>query len=322
MHSRSIILALLLTAAGLAAPLDAQGPNLGTAEGTSLLGEPLEPRLQPLDIAANLQARLKEARLTYDANPASADALIWWGRRTAYTGRYRDAIDIYTKGVAKHPKDARMYRHRGHRFLTLRRFEEAVADFEKAAQLIEGKPDEVEPDGIPNEKNIPVSSLHSNIWYHLGLAHYLQGNWQEALAAYEEGQKISDNPDKLASNTYWHVLTLDRLGKKKKAKALLQQIPEDLELIENHTYLDLLLLFQGKKTLEKLTGSPGPQGDAALDDATLAYGIGAWHLREGREEDAVKVWKKILESPRWDAFGYIAAEAEVARRRGAAEDGP
>ena len=63
-----------------------------------------------------------------------------------------------------------MYRHRGHRYVSIREFDRAIADLEYAATLIEGTEDEIEPDGMPNAMNIPVSSLHSNIWYHLGLA--------------------------------------------------------------------------------------------------------------------------------------------------------
>ena len=37
--------------------------------------------------------------------------------------------------------------------------------------MIAGKEDSIEPDGMPNPQNIPVSSLHTNIWYHLGLAY-------------------------------------------------------------------------------------------------------------------------------------------------------
>ncbi len=78
-----------------------------------------------------------------------------------------------------------MYRHRGHRYITLREFDKAIADFNKAVELIEGTDDIVEPDGAPNAAGIPTSTLHTNIWYHLGLAHYLKGDFAAALLAYE-----------------------------------------------------------------------------------------------------------------------------------------
>src|SRR4029079_14854032 len=117
-------------------------------------------------------------------DPSSADAAIWLGRRLAYLGRFPEAIEAFTQGIAIHPADARLYRHRGHRYITTRRFDREVADLTKASQLVAGKQDEVEPDGAPNKAGIPRSTLQSNIWYHLGLAQYLSGDFDAALASY------------------------------------------------------------------------------------------------------------------------------------------
>ena len=49
--------------------------------------------------------------------------------------RYREAIEIYTKGIALHPTNALFYRHRGHRYITVRELDRAVADLARAAEL-------------------------------------------------------------------------------------------------------------------------------------------------------------------------------------------
>ena len=49
-------------------------------------------------------------------------------------------------------------------------------------KLVAAKPDEVEPDGAPNARGIPRSTLQSNIWYHLGLAQYLAGDFDGILS--------------------------------------------------------------------------------------------------------------------------------------------
>lgn len=133
----------------------------------------------------DFEVKLAQARTDLEKNP-SVENLIWLGRRTAYLGRYKEAIGIYSEAIKKFSDDARLYRHRGHRFLTLRCFDDAIEDFKKAAKLIRGKPDEIEPDGLPNARNVPTSTLQSNIWYHLGLAHYLKGDFRGALSAYRE----------------------------------------------------------------------------------------------------------------------------------------
>ena len=91
--------------------------------------------------------------------PDDADAWIWFGRRTAYLGHFRDAVEIYTRAIERFPDDARFYRHRGHRYISLRRFDDAISDLERAAILIEGRPDAIEPDGLPNAAGKPRSRL-------------------------------------------------------------------------------------------------------------------------------------------------------------------
>ena len=82
------------------------------AQAMSALGEPLFPGGMPSDA---LLENLAEAKANYDADPNDAMNIIWYGRRVAYTGDYRRAIEIFTEGIEKHPTDARMDRHRGHR---------------------------------------------------------------------------------------------------------------------------------------------------------------------------------------------------------------
>src|SRR5262249_41634016 len=115
----------------------------------------------------DFEAKLSEARKNAETDP-SADNLIWLGRRIAYLGHYKHAIKVFTRGVEKFPDDARFLRHRGHRLITLRCFDLAIKDLNHASKLIKGKPDQIEPDGLPNARNIPTSTLQSNIWYHLG----------------------------------------------------------------------------------------------------------------------------------------------------------
>ena len=279
-------------------------------EATSLLGKPLVSAPAAADVQQKREEELAKARADYNANPNSADAIIWLGRRTAYLGRYREAIDIFTEGIRKHPADARMYRHRGHRYITIRRFADAVKDLEYAAKLVRGKKDEVEPDGQPNARNIPIGSLQSNIYYHLGLAHYLRGNFSAALHAYERGLKLSGNPDRLVSNSYWHYLTLRRLGRAAEAEKVLERISPSMDLIENVSYHKLLLVFSGDISPEELLR----QDSATVDGATMLYGLGSWYFINGDQDKAFTLWQRLIDSPQWASFGYIAAEAEVAGR--------
>lgn len=281
------------------------------AEAISLLGDTLYAPEMPLEVLAGRQERLAEARAEYEASPDDADAIIWLGRRTAYMGKYRDAIAIYTDGIEKHPEDPRMYRHRGHRYISVRRLDDAIADLQRAAELTAGAQDEVEPDGLPNARNIPTSTLQSNIWYHLGLAHYLKGDFESALAAYRECMKVSGNPDMLVATSHWLYMTLRRLGRDDEAAAVLDPISAAMDIIENDSYHQLLLMYKGQLSAEELLQQAGATD--GLENATLGYGIGNWYAYNGQPKQGEDVLRNILSGPQWAAFGYIAAEADVAR---------
>lgn len=266
----------------------------------------------PPDTRKDFLEKLAVAEADLDKNPESADAAIWYGRRTAYLGRYPEAIDLYTKAIEKHPNDARLYRHRGHRYISIRCLDDAIADLSKAAKLVKGKPDEVEPDGLPNARNIPTSTLQSNIFYHLGLAYYLKGDFKNALKAYEECLKVSKNPDMFVATQNWHYLTLMRLGKKKEAAKVLGSVKDGLDIIENDSYYKLLRLYADKVRPEALLTEIRDSEDG-LQNATTGYGIGTYFLINGEKEKAETIYRKILETDQWSSFGYIAAEAEIAR---------
>jgi tetratricopeptide (TPR) repeat protein len=285
-------------------------PNLPeTPEAFSLFGEPLNQQPPRPEVVEKQKTLYEKALRDWEKNPADAGTIIWLGRRTAYLGRIREAAAIFTQGIEAHPRDPRMYRHRGHRFISLRLLDQAIDDLEKAAELIEGTADEVEPDGIPNERNVPVSSLHFNVWYHLALAYYLIGDYESALSCYEECLKVSEIPDKLVATTHWTYMTLRLLERKEEAEGLLAPITEEMDIVENQHYHRLLLMYKGILKPEGVMEEARKQGPLAV--ATVGYGVGNWYLYNGREEKAVEVYNEILDTGGWGGFGYIAAEADL-----------
>ena len=266
------------------------------------------PQLAP-DVQARFEADLAAARRDFEANPNSADAIIWLGRRTAYLGRYQEAIDLFTDGIKKHPRDARLFRHRGHRYITLRQFDLAAADLTRAAQLVRGKPDEIEPDGQPNARNIPIGSLQSNICYHLGLARYLKGDFERALPVYRTCARDASNPDRVVSVTHWLYMTLRRLGRREEAERVLDGISIGMDVIENVAYHKLLLMYRGDIAPEELLA----EKMSGNDSPTIRYGIANWYLYNGDTARAQELFRKIVAEDPWPAFGRIAAEAEIGR---------
>jgi tetratricopeptide (TPR) repeat protein len=266
------------------------------------------------EATSQMEARLSEARTRYEAEPNNPEAVIWFGRRLAYLGRFADAIEIYTSGIAKFPRDARFYRHRGHRYITLRRFDLAIADFQKAASLVKGFPDEVEPDGQPNARNIPTSTLQFNIWYHLGLAQYLTGDYRAALNSYRECMKVSQNPDSIVATTHWLYMTLRRLKRPREAGQALVPIATKMDIIENDGYYKLVLMYKGLVDSDTLLAETLKNSESA-GTHSVVYGIGNWHLYNGRRVKGVELLRRLSSSNQWTSFGVIAAEADLKRFR-------
>jgi tetratricopeptide (TPR) repeat protein len=258
-----------------------------------------------------LEADLARAKADYDRDPSSADAAIWLGRRLAYLGRFAEAIDTFTQGILKHPGDARLYRHRGHRYITTRRFDLATEDLKKASQLIAGKADEIEPDGAPNKAGVPRSTLQSNIWYHLGLAQYLSGDFTSALASYREGMKVSRvNEDMLVATSDWLYMTLRRLKRDAEARQVLEPIREQMDVIENGAYHARLLMYKGLRTPESVLNLNTADD---IQIATQGYGVGNWYLVNGDRAKARGIFDRVLAGKATTAFGFIAAEVDVRR---------
>lgn len=256
-----------------------------------------------------LQKKLDEAAAAYKADPDNIDNIIWLGRRTAYTGRYREAVQVYTEGLKKFPDEPRLYRHRGHRYITLREFDLAINDFNEAVRLISGTEDRVEPDGMPNKMNIPLSTLHSNVWYHLGLAHYLKGDLEKALSAYKECMKVSKNGDMVTATANWLYMTYRLMGKEAETGKVLGRITKRLMIIENTAYYNLLLFYKGYFTEQMVLDGHGSSGK----DPAVLYGLGNWYLYNGKKEEARKLFMKAIATGSKASFGYIAAEAHLKR---------
>ncbi len=322
MQVRGLVIVASMSACLACGPAQPETPAAGAAtpapaptsqpepEARSVTGRPLFPMELPEQERARLQTNLDAAEAELAKSPDSADALIWVGRRQGYLWQYRDAIATFTKGIERFPDDARFYRHRGHRYITVRDFDKAIADFEKAVTLIKGQPDEIEPDGAPNAAGTPRSTLQFNIWYHLGLAYYLKGDYANAARAYDACMKVSDNDDSVAATSDWQWMTYMRMGNKAAAAKVLERITPKMDILENGSYHRRLLMYKGLEKPEALLDT------ANADDLTIAtqgYGVGNYYFVMGDTAKAKEIFDKVLAGRQWAAFGYIAAEVDRAR---------
>lgn len=292
-------------------PTKKEAPNEPSEQWTadyqaiSMLGD----TLRSSTASDKMMAQYRTKKASYDADP-NLENTIWLGRFTAYKGDYRKAIEIYSEGLQKFPDESRLLRHRGHRYISVREFDKAINDLEKAADLISGKENRVEEDGMPNPQGIPVSTMHGNIYYHLGLAHYLAGNDEKAIDAYKKCLQTSSNADNVVSATHWLYTISCRMGNHTEAQQYLNSIQPDMKVIENEAYLQACLLYKGSLKPSDLAGTT----EDSPSNSALAYGLGNFMLCKGDTETASVIFNEIVSGSDWASFGYIAAEVDLATK--------
>ena len=279
-------------------------------EATSLLGVPLHAARDTAGVIALADAELA-------ADPNSITQIINAGIARAAARRFNSAIEVFTRGIEKHPDEARLYRLRGHRYLSLRRFDDAVTDLEHAASL---------------------DSTNYDIAYHLALAYYLTQRYADAVATIDKCTEFAENPkwqaveearvnpiwyrscmslktddDGRAAMLDWRYRALRRAGKNADARRLARAIREGWSVRDNAPYYRALLFYRGIRDETSTLDSLSAGGELAF--VTGAYGVGNWHLMEGDTARARGLFERIVSGDQWPAFGYIAAEVDLARMR-------
>ena len=311
-HAPVLVLTVLLFAAAACRPASPPPAEENGSPMVSLLGDTLALPVFDDETMTRLNADAVSAAESLDVNP-TPDNYVWLGRRLGYLWRYNPAISVFTNGINAYPEYAPLYRHRGHRYISIRRFDLAVTDLSRAAELIAGTADEIEQDGAPNRLNIPRGTLHFNVWYHLGLARYLQGDFEGAVDAFSNARNVSRNDDTLVAATDWLYMSLRRNALHDNAERLLNDISVEMDVIENESYHRRLLMYKGILPADSLLD---PANAEALDLATQGYGLANWYLYNGDADRATELFQRVVAGDYWPAFGYIAAEAELARDAG------
>lgn len=267
------------------------------------------------DFTAKQTRLLAEARQAFAADATDSDALIWTGRRLGYLERYDEAMAAFAQGETLFPDDARFPRHRGHRLISVRRFAEAEAALQKAAEMMAARPNQTEPDGLPNAAGVPTSTLKGNIYYHLALARYLQRNYAGAADAWAGAAALAANVDSASASRYWLYLSRAQAGDAKGAAAALAPVRADWALLENHDYQRLALCFKGVADCGALEDEA--MAATGVGASTVLYGLGAKAHLDQDLATARRFYEQAVSTGAPASFGYIAAETALAELNGA-----
>lgn len=269
-------------------------------ETLSLLGKPLyaDDQVAGADVDA-LESNIAEARARFEENPDDVQQLFAYADAAVARGRFQEAVGLYTAALQKWPDEPMLLARRGHRYINTRQFHRALQDLERAAEI---------------EDN----SFY--IWYHLGISHWMLRNFDAAAETFRRCLPVVPHESQLAAATDWVYMALHRLGRKAEAATLLKDIHPDMEMTgNNQNYLHRLLFYRGELTEDELVATCRP---GTLDLATVAFGLGNWHLSEGNEEAAKSYYRQAADHNHWAAFGVLGAEAELAHMTGTVPEEP
>ena len=209
--------------------------------------------------------------------------------------------DVFSKGLEQFPDSYKLLRFRGRHLARNREFERAIADYRRAAEMVEGIQDSYEPDGIINARHQYLGSYRSNIHYYLGQTSWAVGDYQATLAGMTRAasEPLVQHDDRRVATGFWQYLALRKLGRDEEAAAVVAAIPEDLDLVENHDYYNGVRFFKGTLSEEELLPRAG---------LNAMFGISMVHLIEGRTEKAAEMLRQLVAN---SSQGYWPAETEL-----------
>src|ERR1043166_1925824 len=242
---------------------------------------------------------IARAEAAHKLDPKNIDKIIALGVAQSGARQFREAIETFTSGLAiappNTPQQAMLLRWRGHRYLSTRQMDKALADLTRGNA---------------------IDTTNYGIWYHLGIVHFARGEFDAAASCFARAQPKAPDAGEYAGSTDWLWMSLMRAGKSQEAAALLEREPDSLPV--DNAYTRRLKLYRGKITPEELFR---PADTADVQVATLAYGLGNWYLVHGDTARARTEFNRSIKSGGWPGFGFIMSEVDL-RRTIKVKDGP
>jgi len=213
-------------------------------------------------------------------------------RTLARLQRHDEAITSCSEAITLKPDFAAAFLDRGHFLINARKVDRALPDLARARTL------NADPYGVA---------------YHLALANYLIGDYVKAADEYDACLATAKTPDNVMACSAWQYLALLRAGRRDDAAKVLERATPDVPVQSSVAYLDRLLLFKGVKTEAEVAKLMEKDN---LQLPTVAYGLGVWHLVNGREARAREYFQKASSPPaQQSAFGSVAAYYELQRMK-------
>jgi tetratricopeptide (TPR) repeat protein len=238
------------------------------------------------------------AQAKTDADPHNVELWLALGNAQATVWRMTDSIASYTKGLAIDPDHVGLLLNRGHRYVSVGKYDLALKDLHAANE-------QIHPEPLTSELNDAFE-----ISYHIGIAHYMQGDFAKSAAAWDRCRDLARTDDQRASSSDWSYMTYRRGKRDKEAAAILEKVQPDWKITGNPSYFHRLLFYKGLKKESELLDDKSE----SVAVATVSYGIGNWYLYNGDAAKARPYFEKAIASKAWATWGYIGSAIELKRK--------
>lgn len=324
MNFKTLLLAGAAALALAGTPAGAQAIPEGESYQTeSLFGERLFTRSSATMNLAEPDAFQRATQEAYEAYQAeiTPDTATWYGRLLSYQGYFREAVEVYDAAIELFPDNAKLRRHRAHRYFTLRNFEASIEEGLRSAALYENMPLERErlgPDYFPSTPDV----VQFYLYYHLGQAYFASNQYAEAAHWFNRSHEVALGVNDAVSITaavYWEYLSLARAGDFFEARELLDNYTyslEDLaENIESNFYFDGIQLFKGEREFDTFFSDEDTGmafSDASAAASSTAFTLANYLLLQGHREEAREWYRRSINVDGWSYFARIQAEADWA----------
>jgi tetratricopeptide (TPR) repeat protein len=225
-------------------------------------------------------------------DPMQPDYHVGRCRTLARLMRHPEAIESCSNALKINPNHAAALLERGHFLINTRQADKAIPDLIKARQL---------------------GADAYGVAYHLSLAYYVTGDFKKAAEEYEQCFPTAKTDDNRVACTAWQYVALLRAGRKDDAAKVLERVTPETKVQSSAAYLDRLMLFKGVKKEEDVAAAMQKDN---LQLPTVAYGLGVWHLVNGRQDKAREYFQKATAPPaQQSGFGSVASYYELQRMK-------
>ncbi len=274
-------------------------------ECTSFLGKPLFRKITDSTTLSKSDSTI--AAITFKG-ALTEDDFILIGRQLVASNRFSKTIENYSQGLVMYPNSFKLLRHRGHRYINLRQLDKAIADLSKAEELIRLQPDvwEYDPAGKPS------ATYQHQIWYHIGVYHFLNRNYLKSATAFEKCLAAAHEGNNIAGASDWLYNAYQRSGQKDKLENILKPFTLDFAIEDKeYPYFRRLLFYKGLITQQQLVDVSKPIDQMTLSEVTKLYGMANWFAYQGDLVKASEIYNLVVQSKEWPGFAVASAEKDL-----------